>query len=312
MIGGKVGSRQGHYFVVLHLYPDRSVGHKSIATQTISEGDPVAGEIPDATAEKADSLMPLLYAEVLSHKADASAGVQRLLARARDDHGHLPNHVVFRCHSDRGQEFLNRSLEKYCEEHAMECRLLRCYHAHGEHCRNCWHCDPGSVLVGCVLCVGYPLCWISWVFSQDRLGHTLTSNWCRMAGRSFRACQCALPCNGGMSFRIPPVEECCLVRVGHHWSGCSLHTSSFDGPPPSTLPGLISSLTRLIRNLENWVIASRQTMCLAGSPRSVFCLLSCYFPVRSFTWTRCMECWSSIFDQLVWTCPCSVGCRDEV
>ena len=33
MIGGKVGSRQGHCFVVLHLRPDRSVGHKSIATQ---------------------------------------------------------------------------------------------------------------------------------------------------------------------------------------------------------------------------------------------------------------------------------------
>ena len=58
--------------------------------QTISEDDPAVGEIPDAAAEKADSLMPLLYAEVLSHKADASAGVQRLLARARDDHG-------FRC-----------------------------------------------------------------------------------------------------------------------------------------------------------------------------------------------------------------------
>ena len=119
MIGGKVGSRQGHYFVVLHLRPDRSVGHKSIATQTISEDDPAAGEIPDAAAEEADSLMPFLYAEVLSHKADASAGVQRLLARARDDHDHLPNHIVFRCHSDRGQEFLNRSLEKYCEEHAI-------------------------------------------------------------------------------------------------------------------------------------------------------------------------------------------------
>ena len=87
------------------------MGHKSIATQTTREGDPIAREIPDATAEKADSLMPLLYAEVLSHKADASAGVQRLLARDRDDHGHLPNHIVFRCHSDRGQEFLNRSLE---------------------------------------------------------------------------------------------------------------------------------------------------------------------------------------------------------
>ena len=104
---------------MLHLRPDHSVGYKSIATQTISEDDPVAGEIPDAEGEEAESLMPLLYAEVLSHKADAAAGVQRLLARARDDHGHLPDHVVFRCHSDRGQEFLNKSLERYCEEHAI-------------------------------------------------------------------------------------------------------------------------------------------------------------------------------------------------
>ena len=43
MIGGKVGSRRGHYFVVLHLRPDRSVENKSIATQTISEDDPTVG-----------------------------------------------------------------------------------------------------------------------------------------------------------------------------------------------------------------------------------------------------------------------------
>ena len=69
--------------------------------------------------DKRDSLLPLIYAEILSHKADASSGTQRLLARARDDHGHLPGHVVFRCHSDKGQQFLNKSLEKYSEEHAI-------------------------------------------------------------------------------------------------------------------------------------------------------------------------------------------------
>ena len=113
MIGGKVGSRQGHYFFGASS-PSRS---KCGDTNQLKRKQSVKmtqmrRRIPDAAAEEADSLMPLLYAEVLSHKADASAGVQRLLARARDDHGHLPNHVVFRCHSDRGQEFLNKSLRE--------------------------------------------------------------------------------------------------------------------------------------------------------------------------------------------------------
>ena len=103
----------------MHLRPDRGVGYKTIATQTVDGDDQGAGEIADAAGEGAEDLSPLLYAEVLSHKADAAAGVQRLLARARDDHGHLPDHVIFRCHSDRGQEFLNKSLEKYCEEHTI-------------------------------------------------------------------------------------------------------------------------------------------------------------------------------------------------
>ena len=53
-----MGTRQGHYFLVLHLSPDQSVRYKSIATQTISEDNQDAEEIPDAAAEKADSLMP--------------------------------------------------------------------------------------------------------------------------------------------------------------------------------------------------------------------------------------------------------------
>ena len=68
---------------MLHLRPDHGVGHKSIATQTIEEGAEDAGEIDDAAGEEVESLMPLLYAEILSHKADSAGGVQRLLARAR-------------------------------------------------------------------------------------------------------------------------------------------------------------------------------------------------------------------------------------
>ena len=63
--------------------------------------------------------MSLLYVEVISAKADAAAATQRLLARARNDHGHLPTHIAFRLHSDKGQEFLSNALEQYCADHGI-------------------------------------------------------------------------------------------------------------------------------------------------------------------------------------------------
>ena len=62
-----------------------------------------------------------------------------------------------------------------------------------------------------------------------------------------------------------------------------MRTSSFDGTPLSTLPGLITSLTRSNCNMVTCVSAPRQTMCLAWSPGSVF-LLSSYCFV-SFSWS---------------------------
>ena len=93
----------------------------------VEDGDPVPQEeTPGESAAEAAPLqgaraqrVPLLYVSVVSTKAEASSAVQRLLAKVRDDHGHLPDHVVFRLHSDKGLEFLSASLEKYCEHHGI-------------------------------------------------------------------------------------------------------------------------------------------------------------------------------------------------
>ena len=43
----------------------------------------------------------------------------RLLARVRDDLGTMPSSIPFRLHSDKGQEFLPKSLERFCELHGI-------------------------------------------------------------------------------------------------------------------------------------------------------------------------------------------------
>ena len=46
---------------------------------------------------------PLLYVEVITHKKDSTGAVKRLIAKVRDDHGHMPREVLVRLHSDKGQ-----------------------------------------------------------------------------------------------------------------------------------------------------------------------------------------------------------------
>ena len=49
--------------------------------------------------------MPLIYAAVIHAKSDAVEVVKTLLARVKDDHASMPSEIVFRLHSDKGQEF---------------------------------------------------------------------------------------------------------------------------------------------------------------------------------------------------------------
>ena len=111
LIGHRIGQRSGHYYLVLSVRPDEGQGHKTRSTQTTTdEGgndcDESSSQIQIEQVDEGevrDSRSPLLYVEVISTKGEAAAAVMRLLARIRDDHGHLPSSIPHRLHSDKGQ-----------------------------------------------------------------------------------------------------------------------------------------------------------------------------------------------------------------
>ena len=115
MVGQKLGQRPGHYFVALTIDP--STATASAETQTDGpnsstspvETPPGAEPVEGETAHRP----PLIYAAVISQKSEAAAAVMQLLAAVREDHGGKPNELVFRLHSDRGQELLPEALEAY-------------------------------------------------------------------------------------------------------------------------------------------------------------------------------------------------------
>ena len=150
--GQRLGDRPAYYFLVLVIEADTSVGYQSTHTQTdlpphehgdhpasqpASLGDvrdpaapgsarlacpeesPQAGEDGQTGGGSSGGRLPLIYCELLSKKSDATAGVQTLLAQARDDHGHFPGTLVYRLHSDRGQEFQSHGLDRYCQLHGI-------------------------------------------------------------------------------------------------------------------------------------------------------------------------------------------------
>ena len=93
LVGGKVGQRAGHYFVVMHIRPDNGNGYKDMSTQTYDAGLPEPpdehhhelphddGDHPSDEKRQFESKLPLLYADIISTKAEAAAATQRLLAR---------------------------------------------------------------------------------------------------------------------------------------------------------------------------------------------------------------------------------------
>ena len=61
-----------------------------------------------------------MYAALAETKSQAASAVMALLADVREDHAHLPRELVFRLHSDRGQELLPEALEAFCRFHAIK------------------------------------------------------------------------------------------------------------------------------------------------------------------------------------------------
>ena len=121
MVNAKIGQRPAHYFVALTLDPSTASADMGCQTEAPDEaaGTPVVTPEGEAQHEERQTRPPLVYAALIAQKSEAAAAVMQMLATARDDHGRLPHELVFRLHSDEGQEFLPESLEAYCRLHAI-------------------------------------------------------------------------------------------------------------------------------------------------------------------------------------------------
>ena len=84
------------YFLVLSVRSDQTAEKGDMAVQTGDE-EPVQSEPHPPTRDR-----PLLYAALLGSKAEAGEAVKMLLAKVNDDHGGLPQELVFRFHSEEG------------------------------------------------------------------------------------------------------------------------------------------------------------------------------------------------------------------
>ena len=109
MVGSRVGQKPGHYFLALTINVGQSDGATDRSVQTEPRDGPVSGGEPEEP-EKPEEVRsrrrpPLIYASILTTKGEATAAVQQLLARVRDDRGSFPGHASFRLPSDEGQKF---------------------------------------------------------------------------------------------------------------------------------------------------------------------------------------------------------------
>ena len=134
--GNLIHKRPASYFLVLSVRPDDTLLEKEAKEEdeeepeakesgegeprpsSASEQCPEPGE-GDPKALSASDQRPLLYAALLSQKSEATEAIKKLLAKVRDDHAHLPDTLCFRLHSDRGGEFVNEDLIRYCAFHGI-------------------------------------------------------------------------------------------------------------------------------------------------------------------------------------------------
>ena len=97
------------------MRPDKTAESCEIAiqatdqVQTAERVQPVASDVDGA----------LFYAALLGTKDEAPAAIKELLAQIKNDHANFPHTIVHRLHSDRGGEFVNEDLDKYCADHGI-------------------------------------------------------------------------------------------------------------------------------------------------------------------------------------------------
>ena len=120
MQGHRIGQMSGRYFVVMVVRPDLSTSMRSTCTQTVDPA-PGAVHVEHEGDEEASSYIgqPLIYAEIVSSKAEAGEAVKRMVAQVREEMGRLPLSLpshwnVHRLHSDKGQELLPKTLDAFC------------------------------------------------------------------------------------------------------------------------------------------------------------------------------------------------------
>ena len=130
--GYNIGKNHCFYFLALTVRPDKTAESCDIAIQA-TEQVQTADRVQ---IEQEDSDDALIYAELLGSKDEAPAAIKKLLAQINNDHANFPHTIIFRIHSDRGGEFVNADLEKYCMDHGIHKTTTQGYDPNGNTAEN--------------------------------------------------------------------------------------------------------------------------------------------------------------------------------
>ena len=106
MPGMRTSEHMAHYFLVLTIRADPTVGYADSAVQTDPDPDtdsPPADPII-ADSFETSSRAPLIYVALIHKKSDVAHAVMALVAHAHDERGHIPQKLISRLHSDRGEQ----------------------------------------------------------------------------------------------------------------------------------------------------------------------------------------------------------------
>ena len=111
MPGGPIHRNPARYFLAMaiHPEPEKQLVDSHAQTDTeIIEASSTSAELPP------QSRGPLIYAALLATKDEAVEAVKELVAQVKYEHGGVPK--VLRLHSDKGSEFINDELRRWCAD----------------------------------------------------------------------------------------------------------------------------------------------------------------------------------------------------